>query len=80
MKELEATFQKKGPSGGILFRQTVDSIRTSMEAGLKIVFLLGAITMLVSFLPIITIPEISMDVAVEDKKAPQPAFAEETAE
>jgi hypothetical protein len=51
-----------------------------MEAGLKIVFLLGAITMLVSFLPIITIPEISMDVAVEDKKAPQPAFSEETVE
>lgn len=80
MKELEETFEKKGPSGSILFRQTVDSIRTSMEAGLRIVFLLGAITMLVSFLLIITIPEISMDEAVEDRKAPQPALAEETAE
>ena len=76
MKELEAVFAKEGSNGGVLFRQTVEAIRTSMEAGLRIVFLLGAVTMLISFLLILTVPEVSMDAVVEDKKAPQPVFAE----
>jgi hypothetical protein len=46
-----------------------------MQAGLRGVFLLGAVTMLISFLLIATIPEVSMDAVVEDKKAPQPAVA-----
>ena len=39
-----------------------------LEAGLKTVFLIGAITMAISFLMILTIPEVSMDVEVQDKK------------
>ncbi len=74
MNELEATFAKEGSYGNGLFRQTVEAIRTSMEAGLRGVFLLGAVTMLISFLLILTVPEVSMDAVVEDKKAPQPAF------
>jgi MFS family permease len=80
MKTLERTFTKEGNYGNDLFKKTVEAIRTSMQAGLRIVFLLGAVTMLISFLLILTVPEVSMDAVVEDKKAPQPAFAEEAAE
>jgi MFS family permease len=78
MKALETTFGEEGSSGKVLFRQTVEAIRTSMEAGLRAVFLLGAVTMLISFLLILTVPEVSMDAVVEDKKAPQVKVAEET--
>jgi len=75
MKALETTFAKEGSFGNDLFRQTVEAIRASMQAGLRGVFLLGAVTMLISFLLIATVPEVSMDAVVEDKKAPQPAVA-----
>jgi len=77
MKTLETTFQKAGSTGPELFRQTVEAIRTAMEAGIKSVFLLGAVTMLISFLLILAVPEVSMDAVVEDKK--QPVAAEEPA-
>jgi MFS family permease len=64
MKKLEATFAKEGIYGNDLFRQTIRAIRTSMEAGLRGVFLLGAVTMLISFLLILTVPEVSMDAVV----------------
>jgi hypothetical protein len=41
------------------------------------VFLLGAVTMLISFLLILAVPEVSMDAVVEDKK--RPVAAEEPA-
>ncbi len=41
-----------------------------LEAGLKLIFLVGAIGMVVSFIMVLTIPEVSMDVEVEDKQAP----------
>ena len=75
MKALETTFAKEGSYGNDLFHQTVAAIRTSMQAGLRSVFLLGAVTMLISFLLIATIPEVSMEAVVEDQKAPQPAVA-----
>ena len=45
----------------MLFPKTVQAIRTSMQAGLRSVFWLSAITMLISFLIILTLPEISLD-------------------
>jgi MFS family permease len=48
----------------------------NLEAGLKLVFLVGAIGMVVSFIMVLTIPEVSMDVEVEDKQAPPPKAAE----
>jgi hypothetical protein len=33
----------------------------TLEAGLKLIFLVGAIGMVVSFLMVLTIPEVSMD-------------------
>jgi len=47
-----------------------------LEAGLKLVFLVGAIGMVVSFLMVLTIPEVSMDVEVQDKQAPAPESAD----
>lgn len=41
-----------------------------LEAGLKMIFLIGAIGMAISLLMVITIPEVPIDVEVEDKKAP----------
>jgi len=40
-----------------------------LEAGLKLVFLVGAIGMVVSLILVITIPEVSMDAEVADQKA-----------
>lgn len=79
MKALEETLGKIGSDGKALFRETVEAIRTSMEAGLRSIFLLGAITMLTSFLFILTVPEVSMDAVVEDKKAPTSVVSKKTA-
>lgn len=69
MAALEETFKGRGHKGPALFQQTIQAIRTSMEAGLRSVFWVGAITMLLSFLLISTIPEISMDTEAPDKRA-----------
>jgi hypothetical protein len=58
MAALENIFKQKGSEGEVLFHQTVDAIRTSMVAGLRNVFWIGAIATLLAFLLIITIPEI----------------------
>jgi MFS family permease len=76
MTELETTFNKAGADRKELFKKTVEAIRTSMEAGVRSVFMFGAATMLISFLLILTVPEVSMDAVVEDKKAPRTAAAE----
>ena len=79
MKALEKTLKGIGNNGEELFEKTREGIRTSLEAGLSAVFLFGAVTMLISFLLIVTVPEVSMDAVVEDKKAPRPAVAEKAA-
>jgi hypothetical protein len=76
MAELETMFHKAG-KGRELFGKTVEAIRTSMEAGLRSVFTFGAATMLLSFFLILTVPEVSMDTVVEDKRTPQTATAKQ---
>jgi MFS family permease len=61
MAELKASFDKMGPEGQALFPKTVNAIRNSLEAALRSVFWIGAITMLIAFLLISTIPEVSLD-------------------
>jgi len=61
MAELQKTLGGIGPQGTILFMQTIQAVRASLETGLRTIFLIGAITMLVSFLLILTIPEIKLD-------------------
>ncbi len=68
MTALRETLEKSGGNGQELFDQTVHSIRTSMEAGLRTVFIIAAAAMLLAFLLIITIPEISIEPPAEDKK------------
>lgn len=41
-------------------KRTVSAIRGAMEAGLRAVFIIGAVTMLLTFLTICTLPEISI--------------------
>jgi len=65
-------------NGERLFPQTVQAIRKSLEAGLRSVFWISAITMLLSFFIILTLPEISLDTEAQDSKvvgsaaSPQP--------
>jgi hypothetical protein len=66
MASLRETLQKENRDGSLL-GQTVAAIRNSMEAGLRITFVLGAIAMLLTFLTICTIPQISIDSKEEDK-------------
>lgn len=68
MDALEKAFQEFGDRGPALFETTVQAIRNSLEAGLKMVFLIGAVTVLFSFLLIFAIPEVPIDVEVEDNK------------
>ena len=72
MIALRETLNKRGDDGQALLEQTVQAISTAMVAGLRTVFVIGAVTMLLAFLLIATIPEISMDAEVEDKRALQP--------
>jgi MFS family permease len=71
MRKLQDTFDRMGSNGPALFAQTVQSVRTSLQSGLRTVFLIGAGTMLLAFLFILAIPEISIDVEVKDEKAPE---------
>jgi hypothetical protein len=61
MAELQKNLDGIGSQGQLLFTQTIQAVRVSMQTGLGTIFLIGAITMLVSFLLILTIPEIKLD-------------------
>jgi MFS family permease len=75
MTALEAEFNRRGSEGRVLFRQTVESIRISMEAGLRSIFWIAAITMLIAFLLISTIPEVSFETEVQENKAAESVAA-----
>jgi hypothetical protein len=68
LASLRETLQKTGPNGDAILNQTVSAIRLSMEAGLRIIFIIGAAAMLLTFLVICTIPEISLEAEAEDRK------------
>ena len=71
MRELQTRFDVMGSKGQELFAETVQAIRTSLQSGLGRVFMIGAGTMLLAFLLILAIPEISIDVEVKDGKVPE---------
>jgi predicted MFS family arabinose efflux permease len=58
MERLENAFEEMGNEGEALLQQTVAVIRSSMEASIRSVFWIGAVTMLLAFLLIITVPEV----------------------
>jgi MFS family permease len=74
MNTLKETLARR-EGGEELFGQTVQAIRTSMEAGLKTVFFIAAATMLLAFFLIITIPRISLEPKAEEASASAPAKA-----
>jgi len=67
MAELEETFKKMGSDGPALFRKTIQAILLSLEAGLRSIFWIAAIAMLLSFFLICTVPEIPLDREPQDK-------------
>lgn len=67
MAALESTFKEMGSEGEALFQPTVDAIRKSMKASIKNIFWVGAFTTLLSFLLMLTIPEIPIG-STEEKK------------
>lgn len=66
--ELKNTFLRVEDNNPALFDQTVQAIRSALQSGLKVLFSLGAVALLIALLFIITIPEVSMDTEVRDKK------------
>ena len=62
---LEKAFDGKGTEGNALYTRTYYAIRDAMQSGIRRVFLVGAIAMLLAFLLICTIPENSI---VEDPR------------
>ena len=65
--ELKKIFETKGEEGKALYKQTMQAIRDSMQSGIRNVFLIGAIGMLLAFLIISTIPENAIgEVRVKD--------------
>jgi hypothetical protein len=56
MAELEDKFERNGNEMRALFPETVRAIRYSLHTGLKTVFWLGVVTMLLAFLVTCTIP------------------------
>jgi MFS family permease len=56
LEDLRETFQEKGGNGERLFQQTVEAIRHSLETGLRNIYRVGLIMMIVSFFIICTVP------------------------
>lgn len=61
MAELKESFNKVKGQDSLLFENTVQSVRGALQSGLRVVFLIGAIALLLAFLIIITIPEVPLD-------------------
>ena len=61
MATLEKEFNGAGARGPALFSETIQAIRNSLEASLKMIFLISAITTLASWLLILTIPEVPIE-------------------
>ena len=58
--------------GEALFEQSVDAVRGALEAGLQRVFLIAAVGMVVSFLMILTIPQIPISKPEDMAPPPEP--------
>ncbi len=61
MKSLEKAIIGVEKGGPALFEETVQAIRKSLEASLKMIFLISAISTLASWCLILTIPEVPID-------------------
>ncbi|MCX6071378.1 MAG: MFS transporter [Chloroflexi bacterium] len=75
MQDLEARLAVIRDAAPTLYAQTTQAIRASLESGLRQVFFIGAVAMLVSFLLILTIPNRNLRDAspLEQESSPVPA-------
>jgi hypothetical protein len=64
---LQNAFNRIEDQKPMLFDQTVQAVRTALQSGLKVLFLIGAVALFVALLFILTIAEVSMDAEVQDK-------------
>ena len=67
VEELKSTFSRIEDKKPMLFDETIQAVRSALQSGLKVLFLIGSIALLIALLFIITIPEVSMDEEVQDK-------------
>jgi len=63
---LKKAFEAEGEEGKTLYGQTIQAIRDSMQSGIRSVFLIGAVSMLLAFLIICTIPRNAIDEVQHD--------------
>jgi DHA2 family tetracycline/oxytetracycline resistance protein-like MFS transporter len=70
MAELKNSFRKIEDKKPALFDETVQAIRSSLQSGLKVLFLIGAFALLLALLFIMTIPEVPIE-SGEPGEAPQ---------
>jgi len=63
MSTLGDTLKNSVEDGAAVLDKTIEAIRLSMEAGLKAVFIIGAIAMILTFLIICLLPSLSIDTA-----------------
>ena len=76
--ELENLFRKKGSQGDALLHQTIDAMRSSFETGLRSVYMIGAVTMLLAFLLITTLPAVPLgSEAKQEESVPVAAAVQE---
>jgi MFS family permease len=66
---LQGSFQNAGDREPALLEQTVRAIRSALEEGLRAVFWIGAATMAISFLLILTIPEIAIGAEISEQES-----------
>jgi MFS family permease len=67
LEELQSAFNRIEDKNPMLFDQTVQAVRSALQSGLKVLYLIGSVALLIALLFILTIPEVSMDAEVQDK-------------
>ncbi len=67
----QTELSKKSLNGKPSEDKTKTAIRISLGAGLKAIYILGAIAMAFTFIIMCTIPQVSMDAQVKDERVPQ---------
>lgn len=61
MAGLKEVFSKAQGQDPLLFENTVQSVRSALQSGLRVLFLIGFFALLLAFLIIVTIPEVPFD-------------------
>jgi MFS family permease len=65
--DLENSFVKNYPNGKVLADQTISAMRNALESSLKVIYIIGVLTMLCTFIIMCTVPQVSMDAPVQEE-------------